>query len=395
VKRPALRLVEVGPRDGLQTAGAAIATDAKVAYVDLLSLSGLREIETGAFVSPKAVPEMADSEQVFARIARRPGVLYSALVPNEKGLERAIAAKAGKISVFTAASETFNKKNIGVSIQDSIERFKPVVAGAKAAGLPLRAYVSTAFFCPFEGKISPEAAVDVVRRLEGLGIDEHSIGDTIGRASPDDVRRLLELLLKTVSVEKVFLHFHDTYGMAVANALIAWEEYGVSGFDASTGGVGGCPYAPGATGNVAMEDLVFAFHASGGVTKVDVKALQAAAKILAGAMGRPVSSRISKIALYFLPFHAPVVKWISQQPPKLRVQVRFLTGAPLSDETEPADRRGSNAGAGENGEPRPTVKAAASQMSMFCSYETVACGLVPGFVSGERLLNRNCHWHKN
>jgi hydroxymethylglutaryl-CoA lyase len=297
VKRPALRLVEVGPRDGLQTAGASVSTAAKIAFVDALSLSGLREIETGAFVSPKAVPEMADSAEVFAGIARRPGVIYSALVPNEKGLERALAAKAGKIAVFTAASETFNQKNIQASISESIERFKPVVAGSKAAGLPVRAYISTAFYCPFEGKIQPEAVIDVVRRLEELGVAEHSIGDTIGRASPDDVRRLLDLLLKSVPVEKIFLHFHDTYGMAVANALVAWEDYGVSGFDASTGGVGGCPYAPGATGNVAMEDLVFAFHASGGATKVDVKALQDAAKGLAAAMGRPVSSRLSKLSL--------------------------------------------------------------------------------------------------
>lgn len=297
MRRPAPRLVEVGPRDGLQTAGAAVPTDAKIAFVDALSASGLREIEAGAFVSPKAVPEMADSDRVFAGVRRRPGVTYSALVPNEKGLERALAAKAGKISVFTAASETFNRRNIQASIAESIERFKPVVAGTKAAGLPLRAYVSTAFFCPYEGRVEPGAVVDVVRRLEDLGIGEHSLGDTIGRASPDDVRRLLDPLLKAVPVERVFLHFHDTYGMAVANALVAWEEYGVSGFDASTGGVGGCPYAPGASGNVATEDLVFAFHASGGVTGVDVKALQSAAKGLAAAMGRPVSSRLSKIDL--------------------------------------------------------------------------------------------------
>ena len=297
MSRPALRLVEVGPRDGLQTSDTMVTVDSKIAFVDALSHSGLREIEAGAFVSPKAVPQMADSGEVFARITRRPGVIYSALVPNEKGLERALAAKAGKISVFTAASETFNQKNIQASIAESIERFKPVVVGTKAAGLPLRAYVSTAFFCPYEGKIEPKAVVDVVRRLEDLKMDEYSIGDTIGRAAPDDVRRLLDLLLKTVPVEKIFLHFHDTFGMAVANALVAWEDYGISGFDASTGGVGGCPYAPGASGNVAMEDLVFAFHASGGVTKVDVKALQAAAKGLAGAMGRPVSSRLSKINL--------------------------------------------------------------------------------------------------
>ena len=292
--RPALRLVEVGPRDGLQTAGAAVTTDAKVAFVDSLSVSGLREIEAGAFVSPKAVPEMADSDRVFARIQRRPGVIYSALVPNEKGLERALAAGAGKIAVFTAASETFNQKNINASIAESIERFKPVLSSAT---VPTRAYVSTAFFCPYEGKIKPEAVVDVVRRLQDLKAGEYSIGDTIGRATPDDVRRLLDLLLKAVPIETIFLHFHDTYGMAVANALAAWEEYAISGFDASTGGVGGCPYAPGASGNVAMEDLVFAFTASGGVTGVDVKALQAAARSLAAAMGRPVSSRLSKIAL--------------------------------------------------------------------------------------------------
>ena len=295
--RPALRLVEVGPRDGLQTAGAKVSTDAKVAFVDALSLSGLKEIETGAFVSPKAVPEMADSAEVFARIARAPGVTYSALVPNEKGLEAALRAKAGKISVFTAASETFNKRNINASIAESIERFAPVVPAAKKAGLPVRAYVSTAFYCPYEGKIAPAAVAEVLKRLEPLAVDEYSIGDTIGRASPDDARRLLDLLLKSVPAEKIFLHFHDTYGMAVANALTAWSEYGISGYDASTGGVGGCPYAPGATGNVATEDLAFAFEASGGKTGVDLPALKAAAEGLARALGRPLPSRLSRIRL--------------------------------------------------------------------------------------------------
>lgn len=297
MKRPRLRLVEVGPRDGLQTAGAAVSTDAKVAFVDALSTSGLREIEAGAFVSPKAVPEMADSGEVFARIKRAPGVTYSALVPNERGLEAALAAKAGKIAVFTAASETFNKKNINATIAESIERFKPVVVAAKKEKLPVRAYVSTAFFCPYEGKIKPKAVVDVVKRLEQLHVNEHSIGDTIGRASPDDVRRLLDVLLKAVPAAKVFLHFHDTYGMAVANALTAWQEYGISGYDASAGGIGGCPYAPGASGNVAMEDLVFAFEASGGATGVDLQALQAAARGLASALGRPPASRLSRVAL--------------------------------------------------------------------------------------------------
>jgi hydroxymethylglutaryl-CoA lyase len=294
VTRPPLRLVEVGPRDGLQTAGTAAPLEAKVAFVDALSLSGLREIEAGAFVSPKAVPEMADSDQVFARIRRRPGVIYSALVPNVQGLERARAAKADKIAVFTAASEAFNRRNINASIAESIERFKPVIA---SAGVPARAYVSTAFYCPYTGRVSPEAVVDVVRRLQELPVGEFSLGDTIGRAAPDDVRRLLDAVLKIVPVAEVFLHFHDTYGMAVANALAAWQEYGVSGFDASTGGVGGCPYAPGASGNVAMEDLAFAFEASGGVTGVDVKVLQSAGRALFAALGRPAASRLSKILL--------------------------------------------------------------------------------------------------
>lgn len=291
-----IRLVDVGPRDGLQNEKAVVPLDAKVALVDALSACGLREIEAGAFVSPKAVPQMADSASVFERIARKPGVVYSALVPNEKGLEAARAAKADKIAVFTAASETFNRRNINASIAESIERFRPVVAGAK--GLKTRAYVSTAFFCPYEGKIRPEKVVEVVERLAALhDFDDYSIGDTIGRAAPDDVRALLPKLLKAVPVERVFLHFHDTYGMAVANALAAWREFGVTGFDASSGGLGGCPYAPGAGGNVATEDLAFAFEASGAATGVDLKALQAAGRALEPRLGRPLASRLSKVEL--------------------------------------------------------------------------------------------------
>lgn len=292
MSRPTLRLVEVGPRDGLQTAGAAVSTDAKAAFVDALSKSGLREIETGAFVSPKAVPEMADSAEVFARITRAPGVIYSALVPNEKGLQAALAAKAAKIAVFTAATETFNKKNINATVAESIERFRPVIA---ASSVPVRAYISTVFWCPYEGQVKPEAAFEVVKRLEALGPLELSLGDTIGKAGPDEVRRLLDLLLKVVPLERFFLHFHDTYGRAVVNALTAWKEYGVSGFDSSTGGVGGCPYAPGATGNVATEDLVVAFAKEGGVTGVSLDALAVASKGLAAAMGRPLRSKSAKM----------------------------------------------------------------------------------------------------
>ncbi len=294
---PAPRFVEVGPRDGLQNEPRAVPLEAKVAFVNLLSRSGLREIEAGAFVSPKAVPQMADSDQVFARIDRQSGVLYSALVPNERGLERALEAKIGKAAVFTAASETFNQKNINCSITESIERFKPVIQRADALRLPLRAYISTAFFCPYEGYVAPDKVVPVVDRLCALGVKELSIGDTIGRASPKDVRALLDVLLKRVRVECVFLHFHDTFGMAIANALTAWNEYGVSGFDASTGGVGGCPYAPGAGGNVAMEDLVFAFAASGAKVDVDVRKLQDAGSLIEKHLGHLMPSRLSKIAL--------------------------------------------------------------------------------------------------
>jgi len=280
-----VRFVEVGPRDGLQNEKNLVALDAKVAYIDALSSSGLAEIEAGAFVSPQAVPQMADSGEVFARITRRPGVVYSALVPNEKGLERALAARAGKLSVFTAASETFNRKNINASIAESIERFKPVVSMAKSAGLPVRAYVSTAFYCPYEGPVAPGAVLDVVKRLQDIAVDEISIGDTIGKASSGDVRRLLEPLLKTVPLEKIFLHFHDTYGHAVENALLAWREFGVSGYDGSTGGAGGCPYAPGSAGNVATEDLASAFEAAGAETGVSLSALRAAASRIAAHLG--------------------------------------------------------------------------------------------------------------
>jgi hydroxymethylglutaryl-CoA lyase len=275
-----LQLIEMAPRDGLQSLGQTIPLDVKVAFVDALSEIGVSEIEAGAFVSLQAIPAMADSLAVFQKISRKKGVLYSALVPNERGFDEALKARADKISVFTAASETFNQKNINATIAESLLRFKPVIQRAMIESLPIRAYVSTAFFCPYEGKIRPQAALKVSMELLALGVNELSIGDTIGRASPDDVRVLLDLILKSIPASKIVLHFHDTYSMAIANALTAFKEYGVSRFDASSGGLGGCPYAPGASGNVALEDLAFAFEASGAKTGIDLNKVKFALSII-------------------------------------------------------------------------------------------------------------------
>ena len=280
-----IRIVEVGPRDGLQSEMAAVPTDVKVAYVDALSSAKLPEIEVSAFVSPRWVPQLADAEEVFRRIRREPGVVYSALVSNEKGLERALAAQVGKVSVFTAASETFTRNNINATIEESILRFAPVVSSARAAGLPVRGYVSTAFWCPFEGRVAPERAVDVCRRLLDIGVDELSIGDTIGKASPDEVRALVGALPADLARDRVALHFHDTYHRAVENALSALA-LGISTFDSSAGGIGGCPYAPGATGNVATEALIEAFRSRGAEVTGDLAAIAAARKVIAPALGK-------------------------------------------------------------------------------------------------------------
>jgi hydroxymethylglutaryl-CoA lyase len=286
-----VRLTEVGPRDGLQNEAKTLPTDVKVAFVDALSEAGYEEIEVSAFVSPERVPQLADAEEVFARIRRRAGTLYSALVPNERGLERALRASVGKAAVFTAASETFNRKNVNASIAESIERFKPVVEGARGASIPVRGYVSTAFWCPYEGRIAPEAVVDVVKRLTDLGVDEISIGDTIGKAVPAEVMTLLDRLLDHVDQDRLAMHFHDTYGTAIANALASYER-GISAFDSSAGGVGGCPFAPGASGNVATEDLIWALTRSGATVAPDLERIRAATDLLASALGRPLHSRV-------------------------------------------------------------------------------------------------------
>ncbi|HEV8196357.1 MAG TPA: hydroxymethylglutaryl-CoA lyase [Gemmatimonadales bacterium] len=268
-----IRIVEVGPRDGLQNQAELVPTEVKIAFVDALSLSGFDEIEVSSFVSPKWIPQLADAAEVFAGIQRAPGVTYMALVPNEEGLERAQAARVDKIAVFTAASETFSRKNTNASIAETLRRFEPVVA---KAGVPVRGYISTAFHCPYEGPIAPGQVLPVARALIELGCTELSIGDTIGKAIPAEVRHLLELLIPLEPPVRLALHLHDTYGHAVDNARAALAM-GIKTFDASTGGIGGCPYAPGAAGNVATEMLVAAF---GGRTGVDPARLAAAAAIV-------------------------------------------------------------------------------------------------------------------
>jgi hydroxymethylglutaryl-CoA lyase len=274
-----MKIVEVGPRDGLQNETATVPTAAKVAFVDALSSSGVSEIEVSAFVSPRKVPQLGDAAEVFQRIRREDRVTYSALVPNQRGLDRALAAGVSKVSVFTAASETFNRRNINTSIAGSLKRLQPVVRRAVQAGIPVRGYLSTAFWCAFEGKIAPEAAVTVAESLISIGVDEVSISDTIGKATPTEVARLLDKLLLKIPADRIAVHFHDTYGRGVANALTSWE-YGIRIFDASVGGIGGCPFAPGATGNVATEAVVAALVRKGVAVPVDIKKLSHASRIL-------------------------------------------------------------------------------------------------------------------
>ena len=290
-----IRIVEVAPRDGLQHESDIVSTEAKVSFVDALSKSGVAEIEAGSFVSPRAVPQLADSDDVFRRITRDPGVIYSALVPNERGLERARAAAVNKISVFTAASDSFTRRNINCTIGESIERFKPVVFGAKRDRMTVRGYVSTVTHCPFEGVVQPSQVLDVVRQLLDLGVDEISLGDTVGKAAPPVIRRLLDEIVPRIDRSRLSLHVHDTCGMAVANVLTAWTEYRIEAFDTAAGGLGGCPYAPGASGNVATEDVVYALKASGASLTVDERMVIAAAREIGKGLNRRLSSRLSQV----------------------------------------------------------------------------------------------------
>jgi len=283
-------IVEVGPRDGLQNEQAKVATADKIAFVDLLSKTGLPVIETGAFVSPKWVPQMADSSEVFAGIERRPGARYTALVPNLAGLERAHRAGVSEIAVFAAASESFSQKNINQSIDASLDTYRAVSMRAIELGLRVRGYVSTAFGCPFEGAIAPSRVASVAAALAGMGAFEVAVSDTIGIAHPGQVRPVVEAVAERIPLSQIALHFHDTRGTALANVLIALQ-IGIATFDASCGGLGGCPYAPGATGNLATEDLIYMLDGLGLETGVDLRALVEASRFIEPRVGHSLPSR--------------------------------------------------------------------------------------------------------
>jgi hydroxymethylglutaryl-CoA lyase len=283
-------VVEVGPRDGLQNEAARIATADKIAFVDLLSKAGLPVIEAGAFVSPKWVPQMADSAEVLAGIERRPAVRYTALVPNLAGLERAHRAQVSEVAVFAAASESFSQKNINQSIDASLETYRVVCARAAELGLRVRGYVSTAFGCPFEGEVAPARVASVAGALVEMGAFEVAVSDTIGIAHPGQVRPVLEAVAERVPLAQIALHFHDTRGTALANVLTALQ-IGIATFDASCGGLGGCPYAPGATGNLATEDLIYMLDGLGIETGVDLAALVEASRFMEPRVGHLLPSR--------------------------------------------------------------------------------------------------------
>jgi hydroxymethylglutaryl-CoA lyase len=298
---PDVRIYEVGPRDGLQNEAEPIPTDAKLRFIDLLADAGLREIEATSFVAPRAVPQLADADALMARLERRPGVRYPVLVPNERGLARAEAAGADAVCVFTAASEPFAKANINMTIAESIDAFRPVVTRARERGWWSRGYVSTAFGCPYQGAVGEAAVVAVAQQLVELGVDEVSIGDTIGVAGPADVRRVLRALLGAgIAAEGLAMHFHDTRGTALAN-VVAALELGIRCFDASTGGTGGCPYAPGAAGNLATEDLVYLLEREGLSHGVDLDALLVAAGDISQTLGRPLSTKVGQAGGWRVP----------------------------------------------------------------------------------------------
>ena len=290
-----VRIVEVGPRDGLQNEKAIVPTPAKVELIDRLSAAGLPCIEATSFVSPKWVPQLADAAEVMAAIDRRPGVRYPVLVPNLQGYERAMAAGARDIAVFTAASETFNRRNTNAGIDESLERFAPVMERARADGVAVRGYVSTVLGCPYQGDVPMADVVRVARALHAMGCFEISLGDTIGVGTPSKARAMLLAVAAEVPMAALAVHFHDTYGQALPNLLACLEE-GVAVVDSSVSGTGGCPYARGASGNVATEDVVYMLHGMGIATGVDLPRLVETGRWLAALLGRTSGSKVTQAA---------------------------------------------------------------------------------------------------
>jgi isopropylmalate/homocitrate/citramalate synthase len=288
-----ITLWEAGPRDGLQNEPGVVPTEVKVELIDRLANCGLTHIEATSFVSPKWVPQMGDHNEVMAQLKRRPGVTYQVLTPNMKGYEAARAAGAAAVGIFAAASESFSQKNINCSIAESIERFRPVVEAAKRDGVKVRGFVSVVVGCPFEGAIAPEQTAKVVKMMYDLGCDDIGLGDTIGVGTPGRVKAMIEACAALVPLDVLGGHFHDTYGQALANTLAALE-CGVARHDASVAGLGGCPYAPGATGNVATEDVVYMLDGMGIETGVDLKKLVQTAWWISDRLGRPPASRVAR-----------------------------------------------------------------------------------------------------
>ncbi|NMZ23642.1 hydroxymethylglutaryl-CoA lyase [Pseudomonas proteolytica] len=288
-----VRLVEVSPRDGLQNEAQPISVAEKVQLVDALSAAGLGYIEVGSFVSPKWVPQMAGSAEVFAQIQRKPGVIYGALAPNLRGFEDALAAGVKEVAVFAAASEAFSQRNINCSISESLERFAPIMAAAQQQGVSVRGYVSCVLGCPYEGQVAPEQVAAVARELYAMGCYEVSLGDTIGTGTAGATRRMLEVVGKDVPRAKLAGHFHDTYGQAIANLYASLLE-GINVFDSSIAGLGGCPYAKGASGNVATEDVLYLLNGLGIETGIDMDKLLVAGQQICSVLGRPTGSRVAR-----------------------------------------------------------------------------------------------------
>jgi len=287
-----VRIIEMGPRDGLQNEKTPVSVQARIAFIEALVAAGLDTLEVGAFVSPKAIPQMASSDAVLRGVAHLSGAEFHVLVPNERGYEAARAAGAKVVSVFAAASEGFSRANINCTVAESIERFKPVLARAKADGVKVRGYISCVLGCPFDGEIRPKAVADLAGTLWELGCYEISLGDTIGVGTPAKAKEMLRAVTANIPAAKLAMHFHDTYGQALANLYAGLEE-GVRVIDAAAGGLGGCPYAPGATGNVATEDVVYMLEGMGVKTGVDMAKLLTATNEMSGVLGKPPVSRVA------------------------------------------------------------------------------------------------------